>query len=247
MEKHRHRKWVFRGQADAAWELKTSLFRLFEDTEPIITSHKGGPHRFARDMHEGLLIESFQANAHLYISHLPDPGDRIGWLAIMQHHGAPTRLLDVTLSPHIATYFALESGVGDCCVFAVNHAKLSKIDDKHFAMKDYRDQVFKNLKGKDAFIGAWRPGQGSERQMTQQGLFLVPSNNYESFSRILGNYGAGGKACIKYVIAKKLRYSGLKRLRQMNITAATLFPGLDGFCRSLRLQVLETTKSLRRV
>ena len=38
----------------------------------------------------------------------------------MQHHGAPTRLIDFTWSPYVAAFFALERTLADGVVWAMN-------------------------------------------------------------------------------------------------------------------------------
>jgi hypothetical protein len=37
-------------------------------------------------------LQEFQSKAglHMEAAQLPEPGDKLGWLAIMQHYGAPT-------------------------------------------------------------------------------------------------------------------------------------------------------------
>ena len=235
-----YRKWVFRGQSDARWLLNTSLYRSFEDAIPIIP-HKGGQGRvFARDTHEKLLIKRFKESAHLYRSSLPNAAKSLEWLAIMQHHGAPTRFLDVTLSPHIACYFALDSGHDDCCIFAFDHQRLHHPDRKvHDLLKD----ILKSRLKSPAFIVPYRPEMTTERLVAQQGLFLVPSNNHDSFSQIITAHAPDGSACKKIVIPAHMRFDGISRLRKMNLTSTALFPGIDGFCRSLRFQILESTRS----
>ena len=78
-------------------------------------------------------------------------------------------------------------------------------------------------------------------------LFLVSSTNYETYDKILSNYEFGAKEAVKYIFNKKMRYEGLKKLRLMNISSATLFPGIDGFCRSLKFQVLDSIERIKRL
>src|SRR5207302_2041956 len=56
------------------------------------------------------------------IQSLPSTADRLGWWEVMQHHGAPTRLLDWTRSPFVAVWFALSSnaGGGDAALWVID-------------------------------------------------------------------------------------------------------------------------------
>lgn len=233
-----YRRWLFRGQANADWALQTSLVRLFED---LATMFKlGRPNRrrvFHRDKHENSMIRQFKANAHLYLKALPQNSEsKLEWLSIMQHFGCPTRLLDVTASPYIALYFAVESGNTDGAVFAFDHEEFHKIDLDVLG-KDYKKTVLDGKEGDKAFIMPFEPNESNERLLAQQGAFLVPSNNNESFEQIISVYKTEESPVKKFVITANLRLELIKKLRSMNITAATLFPGLDGFCRSLKIQV----------
>ena len=45
---------------------------------------------------EKRILRIFQRKGHLFLTHIPDRLDIFQWLALMQHYGAPTRLLDFT-------------------------------------------------------------------------------------------------------------------------------------------------------
>ena len=90
---HRPR-WLYRGQRCADWTLTTSLERFAASY--ALSGDK------ALDVENKLSREFRRAYQH-YAQHLPS--DDLEWLATMQHHGCPTRLLDWTYSIYVAVYF----------------------------------------------------------------------------------------------------------------------------------------------
>ena len=97
--------WMFRGHASAKWPLRSTLDRR---TPP----NSGG-----KSSAEHQLLAAFRRRAHNYLDAQHIPTTQGEWLALMQHFGAPTRLLDFTWSPFVAAYFAFEGGGGkfDSC------------------------------------------------------------------------------------------------------------------------------------
>jgi len=104
------RSWAFRGQGDARWPLYSSISRY-------LLEHRVDPGAWAEQ--EERILRIFRRKAHLYLAHVPAEADAFQWLALMQHHGAPTRLLDFTWSPFVAAFFALERATAPAAVWAL--------------------------------------------------------------------------------------------------------------------------------
>lgn len=250
--------WLYRGQREAAWDLRTSLER--HTPKGMVSSEA-----------ERRLLKEFQRRAHNYLQPHQVPTETGEWLAVMQHFGAPTRLLDFTRSPYVAIYFAVEdagSPDGDFAVWAVNTqwckacagaAIFVAYPKERETWEKTRASGSITAKGPlEHFVGTYHAEQGpmgwqhstvamtfpfrpeklTERLTIQQGEFLAPQNVDVPFMKNLfcasPPEGYREMAVIKFVIAGQQRNRILEQLRLMNITRATLFPGIDGFAQSFR-------------
>jgi hypothetical protein len=86
--------WVFRGQGDKTWGLRPKIGR------PDICGDAG-----YRQADERVLFDDFRREARRF-----EHGyefETLDWLALAQHFGLPTRLLDWTTNPLTATWFAV--------------------------------------------------------------------------------------------------------------------------------------------
>ena len=78
-------RWLFRGQRRCEWDLTTTL----ERAASRFNKPQENLPRFEKELHD-----EFQRNFHRYSKNLPEDSEDVRWLALMQHHGGPTRLLD---------------------------------------------------------------------------------------------------------------------------------------------------------
>jgi hypothetical protein len=242
---------VYRGHSDSDWELDTAIRR----TKLKFNEHAGG-HDFLYA--ERASLRTFKSRAHFYLDDLPDQSDLVSWLSVMQHHGTPTRLLDFTRSFYVALFFAATEATSDFCVWAIEDHWL-RVEGANFAKKhgfDYTNGLrFGELTSiyyaanhvlshnsfggneddfEDESVLLVELDRQIPRLAVQQGCFLMPVALEASFMDNLGALASGKHTSIKrIVIPVKLRDEILMHLRAMNITAEALFPGIDGFARSL--------------
>lgn len=255
--------WIYRGQAKverdpSTWYLRTTLERktrvnvIHSDGYRTEATYPDNP-----ASHERHLLAEFQRRAHQYLSHVPADGEVVDWLAFMQHYGVPTRLLDWTSSPYVALYFALENVALDKtlarpAVWAIDidwirsrsrellpaDPPLPESGDRK-GMARYVNSIV--LKGDNPHVVVQAdPFRMNERVAAQQGLFLCNLSHepqlFNSLTYMMINPKTPVRPAIrKLLIGKSLRIQiqFLKELRTMNISRASLFPGLDGFADSL--------------
>ncbi len=218
--------WALRGERDERWPLYSSLSRYLMNFD---VAPKAWPQQEAR------IIRIFKRKAHVYLDKPPEWDDDFQWLALMQHHGAPTRLIDFTWSPYVAAFFALERTLADGVVWAMNPARIDSSRAPRPSRMDPRihghfPRYF--LKGNQRFIWMGEPHTMNRRLIAQSGTFAVPGVIDVPIEEIL-NDADQEDILAKITLSNPVREVGMRELYRMNITYATLFPDLDGLAKSM--------------
>ena len=207
----RLRRYIYRGHADSEWKLATSLERQADRLNAWERMEVG----------EAQMLQAFQRRAHHYLTTLPALSDRLGWLALIQHYGGPTRLLDFTRSPYVASFFAIENATGDAAVWAISEASLlyqnARILKTSVAETAETQLVvdpgcleLANValatRSSEPGVLLIEPFQLDERISKQQGCFLVPLDLSCSFvDNLESNFGLGS---LRFYEAHTFVYNG---------------------------------------
>ncbi len=229
--------YVFRGVSDASFTLNTSISRL------------GDPY----DMLEAPLLRSFRKYA--YHAHLDiTPSDRADsvwhWLALAQHHGLPTRLLDWTYSPYVAAHFATadpESFDVDASIWCLDYSETNHLLPpklKHILDKEntpvFTSQMLNRAAttleefdalGEAEFVVFLEPSSLDNRIVNQFALFSLMSSATGNLDEWLAEHP---QVFRRITIPAGLKWEVRDKLDQANITERVLFPGLDGLSQWLK-------------
>ena len=243
--------WIYRGQTKKKWPLETTLARSLFDWNIELKDAAAIEFQTIREFRRRLRDPQYN-RVHT---------DTLSCLALMQHHGAPTRLLDCSYSPFAAAAFAIEKGPMDTPVVWCFRGEWLKEEARKKTLHKYlfdqrnddrerTDHTFLPLYqlGADAksetvqFVKAENPLHFSERMTAQQGVFLCPADLGVSFAENLKAMSDWHKESnvVKLHLnlldmPKAIEFAG--NLKSMNLSFATLFPGLDGFARSISQQM----------
>jgi hypothetical protein len=231
--------WAFRGQASAEWGLNNAIERT-----DFIHFYKGV---------EADFVAEFQRGARNYLSKDDTPGHLIEWLALMQHHGAPTRLLDLTRSPFIAAYFAFEQCFPEqgqsAAVWGVNinylKTRAIEILSEEFgkALNESRNLINEALfekifyENNRSLVFPVEPFRMNRRYSLQQSVFISTGISHVPLMEQLEFLGEEIKRSVfKIELPAVEKKQVLRDLLQMNLHRASLFPDLDGYASSLKFR-----------
>lgn len=204
---------------------------------------------------EFALFDRFSRNIPAIDSSFPRDLSKLEMLALMRHHGAPTRLVDFTYSFFVALFFAIENLQGNSpLIWAIDSLWLQNrvrdylgVEESRFMPGKIENDFTKYFLREDdisfkPLVYQVTPNFLNPRISVQQGTFLCPSDIRSSFQQNFTELTRNDDKLDDIIrllrISPSLRVDILKRLYRMNITNASLFPGIDGFAKSLEQTLL---------
>lgn len=165
---------VWRGQQNAEWPVQSSLHRHLREREHLPATEEN-------------LVDfekrAFSSASRWGISTTP----AMGFLSRLQHNGAPTRLLDVSRDPHVASWFAvesdeqLESAPARVVVWALDQDGRELMTDS--ADLFWHDWTTESIRrefdwGTGTSMWPWfPPAAGNERMRAQRAGFLLGASS----------------------------------------------------------------------
>jgi FRG domain len=232
--------YAFRGTTCATHTLASSLLRLARGRADV--------HRL-----ELALLRNFRKYAHGEVTR---PDSIWDWMALGQHRGLPTRLLDWTYSPLVALHFATnDPGTfgTDGVVWCVNFVEANKrlpAPLRRILEQEGSDTftvemlgAFKSLRAFDAlkrtpFVVFMEPPAIDRRILNQLALFSLMSNPDARLDDWLEQHP---ELCRKVPVPASLKWEIRDKLDQANVNERVLFPGLDGLSQWLARYYLPST------
>jgi hypothetical protein len=222
LEPHRH---LFRGQENNTWKLRTAFHR----------SGRASLYRFMSQDVTQLHRNLSGLTAHRF--NLDNAHDYAAFLAMVQHHGYPTPLLDWTYSPFIAAFFAYRNAPPSAVKDGAR-VRIFVLDGVSWNTAFERARV---LSPAFLHMTVLEPlALNNPRVVPQQAVSVVTNiDDLELYIR--HKEREVSKVYLSAIdLPASERATVMRELDLMGINAGSLFPGLDGACQQLKERFFNT-------
>ena len=238
---HIRSPYVFRGMDVASWSLETSLQRLPKKPDTDTGKIEDA---LIRSFRKYASAGSFDQKSEWYV------------LAVAQHNGLPTRVLDWSSSPLVAAHFACgderyknDDGVVWCLHAGIlrdigrrSHPDAGKLLGNSWVY-DTRmlEESFADLAGLDStrkdgqLMVLWEPPSLDARIANQSGLLSLMNHPEESQHAFLARQASVHPDLVQRIVITAGAKSEIRDMLDQNgISERTIYPGLPGLCSWLK-------------
>lgn len=204
--------YAFRGQANAGWLLESSALRRLQKNREI-----------SAGLVEYVFTGYLDDIVHQVRVRFPEHNDlsALEIMALLQHQGGATGLIDFTESPLVALYFACQSTKDstDGKIFAVplDDKQIFEVRSKETLGRE-ADHFFPTHPEKLWF---WRPGHNDRRILRQQSVFVFGHPSIDKFEGVVSRS-----------IPAATKPALLRWLETMGVSERSLFSDFPGFADS---------------
>jgi hypothetical protein len=191
--------YKFRGQSDESWDLIPTCGR------PDFNNIK-----------DDIVFKQWKRRAKYYLKNV----NYSEWelLAIAQHNGLPTRLLDWSQNPLIALFFLCSENYDKDGAFYITKIESNIIDETAYSPFDI-----------DKEIKIYQPSTSTSRIANQLGYFTVHKNPKMPMTK--SNYNGYLE---KYIVSAELKEEIIFMLNQFGVNYLTIYPDLEGLSKHLK-------------
>lgn len=195
-------RWRFRGELRDDYKLLSKIGRA--------STRRSGSYNKRNEI---WMMREFEKRVRSKLTSRTLPQSPWEWLAVAQHHGLPTRLLDWTTNPYVAAYFAVEKDVDvNAAIYVFQSEREVNVDELPNPFDLSGDPI------------EYNPSHVTERITAQQGTFTIhprPTIEFEP------------PTLQKWIIENASREEVKRKLVTTGVTRAQLFPDADGVAETL--------------